>query len=676
MAGTRTTRAMRLKYAALGGVCAAALLSAPGALAQDGADEQERDVIVTIGTRVQGRTSLQTAVPVDVIGIREMASTGATETGRIIQTLAPSFNFSSSSISDGTDSLRPATLRGLGPDQTLVLINGKRRHTAALIHVNTSVGRGTAGTDINAIPPSAIRGIEVLRDGAAAIYGSDAIAGVINLQLRNADSGGQASASYGVTYEGDGATFVADINQGFAIGDDGFLNLTYEYRNREATNRAGLSAARQYPYTNEAACLATGGPACMLDPREATFDRQNFRIGDSDSTQHVIFANAGLALSDNAEGYAFASWSHRENESGGFYRRANQYDRTIIELYPDGFLPLIRPTSEDRSIVAGIDWTLGEWLVDTSINFGSNEFNFEIANSANASLGASSPTVADAGTLRLSQWVANVDASRELDWRGRPMVFAAGAEWRRETYEIEAGEPASYADGGALNTNCPGCDVTPTAYGSGFQVFRGFSPSQEVDESRDSYSAYVEVESDVTDQLTLSGAARFESFSDFGETFNGKFAARFDLVEDRLALRGAVSTGFRAPSMQQRFFNSVSTQFVTDPGTGATVAQERGTFRNDSPVALALGIPALKEETSLSYSAGFVATPTDDFTITVDFYQVEINDRIVITRSFDDSIPQITAALNSVGATAAQFFTNAVDTRTTGVDIVDRKSVV
>ncbi len=651
-----------LKMALLGGAGLATIATAIPVYAQ-GVDE----IVVTVGTRVKGRTVLETSVPVDVLNAEDILKAGATETGRALQLLAPSFNFSSSSISDGTDAVRPATLRGLGPDQTLVLVNGKRRHTSALIHVNTSVGRGTAGTDINAIPQSALSSIEVLRDGAAAQYGSDAIAGVINFKLNDSSEGGRVSAQYGSTYEGDGDTFVASINKGFALGDDGFINVTYEFRDREATNRAGLSAARQYPYANEATC--TAGIDCTFDAREFTFGRQNFRIGDGDSNQHVGVVNAGMTLSDIAEGYAFLSISRRKNEAGGFYRRANQFDRTVIELYPDGFLPLIKPTINDRSAVAGIEWTLGDWSVDTSINYGFNSFNFIIGNSANASLGIASPTEADAGTLKLQQWVANVDAVRDFDMGGRPVTFAAGVEWRRENYMIEAGEPASYINGGALNTNCPGCSVpgSEVTYSAGFQVFRGFAPNNEVDESRNAYSIYGELEGDVTDRLRLAAAVRYEDYSDFGSTINGKGTVRFE-VNDALALRGAVSTGFRAPSMQQQFFNSTSTQFVTV--MGVTVAEERGTFSNDSAAAVAIGIPQLKEETSMNYSIGFVFTPTPDITLTVDAYRIDIDDRIVLTNSFAASLtPALTTALAGI-ATSAQFFTNAVDTKTRGIDLV------
>ncbi len=605
--------------------------------------------IVSVGTRSKGRTAIATPVPVDVVGAGALASTGQTEVGRMLQILAPSFNFSSSSVSDGTDALRPATLRGLGPDQTLVLVNGKRRHTGALIHVNTSVGRGAAGVDMNAIPGAALGRIEVLRDGAAAQYGSDAIAGVINLVLNDEAEGGSANVQYGQTYEGDGETFLANANIGFELGDGGFLNVTAEYRDRGNTNRAGLSATQQYPLLDDGS----------FDPREFTFERQNFRIGDADSEQYAFVANAAIPISDNARFYAFGTYSDRQSQSAGFYRRANQTDRTVLELYPDGFLPLINTNIEDYSLSGGIEWDLNNgWGLDLSINHGSNSFQFVISNSLNASFGPSSPTTADAGTLGISQTTFNADLVKTFDIGGAETTFAFGGEYREENYTLEAGEPVSYQDGGAVNP------VTGAPYVSGFQVFRGFSPANEVDESRSNFSVYADVESQITDQWLVAVAGRYEDYSDFGSTLTGKFSTRFEISEN-LALRGSVSTGFRAPSMQQKFFNSVSTQFVEV--NGVTVAQERGTFRNDSVVAQLAGVPELEEETSVSFSGGFVAT-AGALTFTADYYHIQIDDRIGISGAIDLTQPGFENVAGA--ASSGQFFVNAADTSTNGVDIV------
>lgn len=640
------------------------------------ATESPIEEIVSVGTRRRGRTAADTPAPIDVVNADALAMTGQTEVGRMLQRLVPSFNFSSSSVSDGTDALRPATLRGLGPDQTLVLVNGKRRHLSALIHVNTSVGRGTAGVDMNAFPSGAIKRIEVLRDGAAALYGSDAIAGVINIVLQDRVDEGVARVQYGQTYKADGDQFLASANYGIPLGEGGFLNFTAEYRHRGATNRAGLDGTRQYPYINEEdpECDFGNGPNCTLDPREFTFNRLSHRIGDAKSEQKSFALNGEIPFSDTGTFYFFGTFSDRDNESAGFYRRVVDFTRTVVELYPDGFLPMIGTDIRDWQIATGLRWELDDgWYIDLSGNVGENNFDFRTFNSLNASLGKFSPTEADTGALNYGLTTINADFSKPVELAGAEVNVAFGGEYRRETYDIIPSEPAAIINGGEVNTNCPGCDPakggTPIPYAAGFQVFKGFSPANAVNEDRDSYAIYLDLESDVTDRLLVSAAGRFEHFSDFGSTINGKFAFRYQVAEP-FAIRGAVSSGFRAPSMQQKFFNSTSTQFV-DVG-GVVVPVERGTFRNDSPLARALGIPKLKEETSVSFSGGFVANPLPDMTLTVDYYRITIDDRIAITGGIGGSkFPQaVQDALAAAGASQAQFFINAADTKTQGVDVV------
>ncbi len=632
---------------------------------------QEEDAvleeIVVTGSRARFSTADDAPVPVSVLTNEMLTNTGATELGRAIQAAAPSFNFSSSTISDGTDALRPATLRGLGPDQTLVLINGKRRHNSALVHVNTSVGRGTAGTDMNAIPISAVQRVEVLRDGAAAQYGSDAIAGVINIILKDSATDGIASLEYGETYEGDGETWVANVNSGFALGSDGFLNLTYQYRDRGATNRAGLDGTRQYPCTDGTNIDFGCTTITTLDPREATFNRLNFRIGDADNQQHAFAANMAINAG-SGELYSFLTYSTRDNQSGGFTRTASNPTGNVLSIYPDGFLPLINSDIEDFSLFAGYRWdTAAGWGFDLSAGYGDNEFGFLISNSLNASFGANSPTSADAGTLALDQTTFNFDASKLYDGGQIPVNVAWGAEYRDEGYQIEPGEPVSYQDGGQRNP------FTGQAYAPGFQVFRGFSPAEAVNRSRDSWALYTDVESQVTDRLLLTGALRYEDYSDFGNTTNWKVSGRFDATES-FALRAAANTGFRAPSMQQQFFNSISTQFVSRPGSDGLFPEERGTFRNDSAVARALGIPQLQEEQSDNYSIGFIWDPTENLNFTLDYFQVDIEDRIVISGAISATNPAIPLEVrnvllaNNIGA--AQFFTNAGQTETSGFEAV------
>ena len=642
---------------------------------------QTIDSIVVVGTRSIGRRALQAPVPIEVIEREQLSLTGQSETGRILQMLVPSFNFSSSSISDGTDALRPATLRGLGPDQTLVLINGKRRHKSALLHINTSVGRGAAGTDFNAIPSSAIKRIEVLRDGAAAQYGSDAIAGVINIVLKDDVDTGDANFYWGQTYEGDGDTWIGNANYGMKVGEAGFINLTAEWRDRYRTNRAGLTGERQYDWVEE----DPGKPAdhileienedgtvtskpVWFDSREYTFDRQNFRIGDSDSSQKIGFYNFGLPIVGGMELYSFGGYSTRQNNSAGFYRRANQAERTVTDIYPDGFLPEINTSIEDVSLAFGADWTheATDLNVDVSVNHGLNTFDFFIANSMNASYGAASPTSADAGGFELSQTAFNLDVSYPLEYQSSLINLAGGVEFRREGYGINAGEPVSWINAGL------GADGAA----SGIQVFPGFRPNQETDESRTNVAGYADFESYMSGEpgsgLLIGAAVRGEQYSDFGATVTGKATARYDFTK-QVAVRAAGSTGFRAPSLQQLYFNNISTQFKIDAddinGNGDTeelIPLEVGTFRNDSDAARALGIPELKQETAFNVSGGVVLKPLDKLWLSVDGFLIQIDDRIVLSGSFSaDNVEGLAEA----GANSAQVFTNVAQTRTQGVDV-------
>ena len=721
-------RYAKVRFAAYLSILLVGLLAAGVAADQhesDSADEPiqlQELVVVGVGTRGQGRTVTDSPVPVDVVTEQEILETGEAELGRVIQALIPSFNFSSSTISDGTDSVRPATLRGLGPDQVLVLVNGKRRHSSALIHVNRSVGRGTAGTDLNAIPVSAIKRIEVLRDGASAQYGSDAVAGVINIVLKD-NYDGALHTSVGQTYESDGTRYTARLNKGFQIGEDGVLHAAVEFSHRGATNRAGLTAQPQY---SGSVCNLGECTADQLDPdrkvalqqrygddvrvlldnpageQERRFQpRRNFRIGDAELDQISGAFNYSNPIDEiGAEVYAFGDFSRVQNESGGFYRRANQFGNNPPDSrYPNGFLPLINTTVSDFSIGGGI---LREFenniKADLAVVHGGNSFNFEVMNSHNASwvncavrtVGdamdamaidrecskfgdtfsvADTPTSADAGTLRLDLTTINVDFSLPLRDN---LHLAWGAEYRLDRYRIEAGEPYSYEnyDGG------------PTGAIGGIQVFPGFKPTNEVDESRNAFSLYVDTEIYLSEALLISPAIRYENYSDFGSTINGKLAAKLDL-NAQFALRGSVSTGFRAPSMQQLYFNSTSTQFVTDQSTGEVVGKEIGTFRNNSQIAKDIGVPELEEEISINVSGGFVFQPVPSLTLTTDFYHIEIADRIIISGNAaptvkrngqdvpNEALPQsVRDALTNGGIDSAQFFLNAADTRTRGVDVV------
>lgn len=644
------------------GVALALSFSALPAFAQDADDTL--DTIQVLGSRAKNRTAAETAAPVDIIRSEQLEQTGAQELGQLLQMLEPSFNFSRTTISDGTDILRPATLRALGPDQVLVLVNGKRRHQQALVNVQQTIARGSAGTDINAIPITAIERIEVLRDGAAAQYGSDAISGVINIVLKTQTKETQLFFEAGQTREGDGDVLHGGVNHGFALGDDGFLNLSVEYRDREETNRAGPDTLRVSP------------------------PRVTQRIGDADSTDAYLWLNGGIGLG-GGELYWFGGASRREGDSSGFYRSAGD-GRTVPALYPNGFLPNIITTVEDQSLAVGYRAPLGDnWDWDVSVNHGRSEFGFHERNSVNVSwwyepLGAGiyaqSPTSADTGTLKFQQTTVNLDFRGSLDiGNDEPLSLATGAEYRREDYIIEAGDPVSYTYGRTNNPAIPIFNQNGGFAAPGIQGFPGFSPNEEVDDGRSNYALYVDAETRFGGKFLVGGAVRYEDYSDFGNTTTGKLSLRYDF-SDAFALRGTFSTGFRAPGVQQLFYSQRSTNI--DPSTG--LLADTLTARQDSAVTRAFGIEPLKEEESKSASVGFSYRPNEQFSLTVDLFRIDIDDRIIFSSNIapeiigTDSLPcngtnsncPIRAILAPFGVAQAQFFTNAIDTRTTGLDIV------
>jgi len=651
------------------------------ALAQEPAQASEKEIeqISIIGSRVSGRTASDLPVPVDILSAEALLNTGQTEVGRMLQAIAPSFNFSSSSISDGSDALRPATLRGLGPDQTLVLINGKRRHQASLIHINTSVGRGTAGTDMNAIPASSIKRIEVLRDGAAAQYGSDAIAGVINIILKDNSEGGKVAVSYGEYSEGDGETTNIDISKGFALGDNGFISTTLNIRDRGTTNRAGLHGSCQFSGCTE----LDNGDYLLGDPREATASRETFRIGDAESEQIGLMINTGYDLADG-ELYGFLTYSSRDNESAAFFRHnANGGGNAQLQdgdaTIPAGFLPKINTEIKDISYNFGYKTEFdNDSSLDLSYTYGENNIDYTTSDTINSSyansliytselsadeIRSSIPREAFAYGLELTLQTINIDYTKTFDW----VSLAMGAELRTDEFRVTAGDEYSYRD---YDTNSVGNSLYATDRSAGTQGFGGTAPMQAVDESRDVISFYLDGEAEVTDDLIISAAMRYDDYDGFGDSTNFKLAANWSIT-DEIALRGAMSTGFRAPSMQQLYTDNISTQFQTNPNGGDQIAVQVGTFRNDSVLAQAIGIPELKEEESTNFSIGSVIEVTDNINLTIDFYSIDIEDRIVLSNSLKKGLsPALDAALTSSGAAAGQFFLNGADTETSGVDII------
>jgi len=629
------------------------------------------EAVAVVGTRSQPRTSVESPVPVDVLSAAEIRSTGRVETAQILQQLAPSVNFPRATISDGTDAVRPLTLRGLGADQVLVLVNGKRRHTSSLVNVNGSIGRGQSAVDLNAIPASMIDRIEVLRDGASAQYGSDAIAGVINIVLKSGD-GGEVTATAGrtqTTYGGqavsnaqvdngtavatpsrsanDGGTVQVALDAGRATAPNRFFHAGAEYRFRDFTNRT----------------LGDPRPQTFADVSAQTFFTNetgplNHRQGDAVTRDAVGFFNASSPAGP-VELYAFGGFSRRASQSAGFFRRAND-DRTVRQLWPSGFLPLIEGTILDASTFAGARGQAGGWRVDLSSGFGGNSFEFDVSNSNNASFGPGSRTQFRAGTLVFRQATTNLDAAREDRVGGRPVRTAAGAEFRVDQYRILAGDPDSYLDGGVRVLNAAGQGTTRIA-AVGAQVFPGFRRTDATRQSRNATSVYADVESDVTARWLVNGAVRYENFSDFGATTNGKFATRYRLAR-WATVRGAASTGFRAPSLQQSFFSATATNFI------GGVPFEVKTAPVASDIAQRLGASPLKPEKNRNLSAGVALEPVRGLAVTVDAYRIGITDRVVLSENFTGD--SVRVALAGTGASGARYFTNAIDTRTNGLDVV------
>ncbi len=619
--------------------------------------------VAVIGSRSEERTVVDAPAPIDVLPAADISATGRAETAQMIQAVAPSFNFPRMSIGDGTDHVRPATLRGLGADQVLVLINGKRRHTSALVNVNGSIGRGQAAVDLNAIPASMIERIEVLRDGASAQYGSDAIAGVINIVLKaNAPNEAQFTAGSNMTHFNpprqnpvavvdktlwDGKLWKGNVTWSAPL-ETGYLTLGTELNQHGWTNRSLPDTRTQY----------LAGNVKNTDPRYT--NQVNHRLGDAATNGVTFFGNFGRPWDAvNGEVYAFGGYGERRGEAAGFFRRSVD-DRTVRAIAPDGFLPLIASDITDLSGTVGIKGDVGTWKYDLSAVYGANRFGFAVKNSLNTSMGAQSPTSFDAGALGFRQATANLDLNREYN-PGRPVRVGVGAEFRNDAFEITAGEPNSYKDGGVKILDGPNAGKQPAI---GSQVFPGFRPSDAGTHSRSNIAAYVDVESDITDRWLLSGAARAENYSDFGSTTTGKLATRLKVAKG-FNLRGAVSTGFRAPSLHQSFFSSTATNFING------VPFEVRTFPVDDPIARVLGAKDLKPEKSTNLSAGFAAEPTKNLSFTVDYYQITITDRIVFSENFTGA--QVNALLVSKGLTGVsggRYFTNAIDTKTHGIDIV------
>jgi iron complex outermembrane receptor protein len=619
--------------------------------------------VVVVGSRNENRTVLDSPVPIDVIDVSNLANSyGKIEINQILQYAAPSFNATKQSGSDGADHIDPASLRGLGPDQTLVLINGKRRHQSSLINVFGTRGRGNTGTDMNAIPASAIKRVEILRDGASAQYGSDAIAGVINIVLKDNTDGVTAGVTYGAystnvgdgwedatgetlynvngqnRYESedrkfDGITRKVDVNYGIPLGTKGgYANITTEFVNKDRTLRPGFSWRKGYG--------------------SAELEGFNFMV------------NAAAPLSSVTDFYAFGGRNYRHTDAYAFSRDsfADGDNRSVPSIYPDGFTPHITSNITDASITTGIKHDLENgWKLDFSNSYGKNNFHYFITGTNNASLGAASPTDFDAGGHSLSMNVTNLDVSRFYPNTMAGLNLAFGSEFRTERFEIFSGEEASYAqyDGNGdpiiMDGQFPAQDINGDDLPGGAQGFPGYSPDNVVNRSRTNMGMYFDSELNFTEDWLVGGALRYERYSDFGETTNFKLASRYNVTKF-LSVRGSVSSGFRAPSLAQIHYNLIFNNIVAGVSVPSLLSA------NTSTVTRSFGIGPLKQETAFNKSFGFTLT-LGDFSATVDAYSISVKDRIVLTDNFD-------ASGLGLGVDAAQFFANGVDTKTDGIDFV------
>jgi len=591
----------------------------------------ETELKANVGSRNGERDLLLSEVPIDVITSEQIRQSGSSELSQILERYVAGFNFPRPSINDGTDHSRPFTLRGLNPDQVLVLINGKRLHQSSLLNMNGSVGRGTSSVDLNTIPIASIERVEILRDGAAAQYGSDAIAGVINIILKGYGHQNQITATYGQTKENDGKMGRTDLFYSIPLKYDGFFNITTEYRDRGATNRAGADRRQLYPDG---------------DPRNDLKDPITMHYGDAD-TQDILFAiNSEVVLDNSVILYANGIYNDRKSQAGAFFRSPRD-SRNDVDIYPDGFLPMIAPKIEDYSLTIGTKDTLSYGIkLDLSYTYGFNDYHFYVKNTLNDSLGDTSPTSFDSGGTTYTQQSINLDISKKMN----SFLVATGIELRNENYTIYAGEKDSYILGSHSKN-------------AGAQGFPGFKPSNEVNANRNNAALYIDTKYNKNKNLLIGLAGRYEYYNDFGSNLDGKLSLSYKPVS-KLLLRSTASTGFRAPSLSQSYYTSTTT------GQEGDTLYETGTFGVNHPVAKDLGATDLKPEKSIHFSAGFILEPFSGVSFSTDYFYTTIKNRILLTDNITENVsPDVKTILNSYNIGRARYFSNAMDTRTQGVDI-------
>jgi iron complex outermembrane receptor protein len=679
------------------------VIAAAPVYAQEADDEkkaEDYEQIAVVGSRAAPRSIGDSAVPIDIISSEDFKQQGATDMVSMMQTVVPSFNVNDQPINDASTLVRPANLRGMAADHTLVLVNGKRRHRSAVItFLGGGLSDGAQGPDISVIPASALKQVEVLRDGAAAQYGSDAIAGVINFVLNDASEGGTFEARYGSFYEGDGDMIQLSGNIGLPLSDAGFINLSAEYRTADDTSR---SVQR-----DDAAALVAAGNTFVADPAQ---------IWGSPEIKHDIklFANAGLELSDSSEAYMFGNYAVREVEGGFYYRNPHTRggvfandgsllvgdltsdmsgncptdiapganvltnDRYINEvannpdcfafneILPGGFTPRFGGEVTDMSLVFGTKGELdNDVTYDVSVNLGQNEVDFKISNTINPSLGPDTPFEFSPGRYTQSEQTLDIDFTKPFDvGLYEPLFVATGFQYRHESYESFAGDTASYEIG----------PLASQGFGIGSNGFPGLAANSQGLVSRHNIAFYIDAEAYITENFMLAGALRYEDFSDFGDTTKGKIAFRWQALEN-IAFRGAYSTGFKAPTLGQSNVRNVTTAF----GTGGELI-DRATLPPTDPVSQLKGGEQLTPEESESITFGIVAQFDSGLFITADYYNIELTDRLStasgIALTDEDIATLISQGINDASSfSEISFFTNDFDTTTEGVDVVANYSM-
>ena len=654
-------------------LCSTALIVSAPVTAQTGSNQattatDAANDIVVVGSRGKPRTDVDRPVPVDVVSSQELRATGQTDLGQQVQFTSPSFNSAKYGVNGATNFADPASLRGLSPDQVLVLVNGKRRHQFSALNLNVAPGLGTVVTDLNSIPSAAVKRIEVLRDGAAAQYGSDAIAGIVNLALQDGSDGGTLDATVGIHQRGDGFTNKIALNHGFPLGSNGgFINYTLEYFSFEGTNRSDTYSGALYPATP--ATYATTGPTTAFpyttaNPRvdRGVYPQTPFVVGNYGANRnrtYQAFLNSSLPVSDTVNVYLFGGYSRKDIRAFGFFRAPATVGNSSLSIYPDGYVPILPGTTVDYSATLGVNAEVSGWKLDLSYGYGHNHLDQNAFNTVNASLGAASPTSFYVGRTVFNQSIVDLSASKDFGSVGfisKGLNIAWGAQYRRDNFQVRQGDPASYAVGPLAATGkAPGANGRP-----------GYAPTDENNLSRRNIGLYVDVEADISDAFLLTAALRYENYSDFGGNLSGKIAGRLKL-SDALAIRGSYNRGFRAPSLQQ-IGNRVNTSTVQNN----LILITKQVSSDDARLAL-LGVPQPKAEISNSFSLGFTGDLPEvaggRLTWTVDAFQINIKDRIVISEGLlTANYPAVRALFPE--AREIRFFTNQIDTQTRGIDVV------